>query len=255
MLDFRDKLILRNVYKSRELHPLTSALSWGRVTMFSKNGSPAAMTKEFLVEVIHFLLLEEDRAGSKNFTVMFMMLMNINHRAIWPNVVALGRVFLAKGMCFAFGIILFREQRNRNNPPFMECQRVAREERVMDESMTLNGGCKAVVSEGSGTCDRTQNYRMAWAERDLNHHSVPAPCHGDGCHPPDHVKRVRNSLWFWELAWISVSFDQNDLNYLWHCRGHLPKKHLNESQSSWWNKDFPGLNYMVYIMYWWKRNT
>lgn len=57
--------------------------------MFSENGSPVAVTKEFLVEVIHFLLLEEDRARLKNFTVMFMMLMNINHKAIWPTVEAL----------------------------------------------------------------------------------------------------------------------------------------------------------------------
>lgn len=192
MLDFRDKLILRNVYKSRELHPLTSAPSWGRVTMFSKNGSPAAVTKEFLVEVIHFLLLEEDRAGSKSFTVMFMMLMNINHRVMqWPNVVALGRVSLAKGMCFAFDIILFREQRSRNKPSFMKCQRLACEERVMDESVTLNGDCKVMVSKGRRMCDRTRNCRMAWTERDL-----PAFCRGNGCHPLDHVKRVRNSLWF-----------------------------------------------------------
>lgn len=143
--------------------------------MFSKNGSPAAVTKEFLVEVIHFLLLEEDRARSKNFAVMFMMLMNINHRVMqWPNVVALGRVFLAKGMCFAFDIILFREQRSRNKPSFMECQREASEERVMDECMTLNGGCKVMVSKDRRMCDRTQNYRMGWIER--------AFCHGDGCH-------------------------------------------------------------------------
>lgn len=104
MLNFTDKLILRNIYKSRELHPLTSALSSGRVTTFSENGFPFAMTEEFLVEVIHFLLLKKDSARVKNFTVMFMMLMNINHRSISPAAVALGRVSLAKGVCGDVGI-------------------------------------------------------------------------------------------------------------------------------------------------------
>lgn len=79
------------------------------------------MTKEFLVEVIHFLLLEEDSARVKNFTVMFMMLMNINHRAIWATVVALRGFSLAKGMCCALGIVWFKGHRNRNQPSLMLC--------------------------------------------------------------------------------------------------------------------------------------
>jgi len=63
------------------------------------------VTKGFLVEVIHFLLLREDSARVKNITVVFMMLMNINHGEIWPTVVALGGLLLAKGMCCAFGVI------------------------------------------------------------------------------------------------------------------------------------------------------
>lgn len=113
MLDFTDKLILRNVYKSRELHSLTSAPSWGRLTTFSENGFPVAVTEEVLVEVIHFLLLEEDSARLKNFTVMFMMSMNINHRAIWPTVVCLRGLQLAKGMGCTFGIIWFRGHRKQ----------------------------------------------------------------------------------------------------------------------------------------------
>lgn len=122
MLDFTDKLILRNVYKSRELHPLTSAPSWGRVTTFSENGFPVAVTEQFLVEVIHFLLLEKDRARVKNFTVMFMMLMNINHRSISPAAVALGRLSSAKGVRGDVGIIWFRRHRNKNQlSPLLVC--------------------------------------------------------------------------------------------------------------------------------------
>lgn len=186
MLDFTDKLILRNFYKSRELHPLTSAPSWGRVTTFSENGFPVAVTEEFLVEVIHFLLLEEDSARVKNFTVMFMMLMNINHRVIWPTVVAPGRLSLAKGMCCAFGIIWFRRHRLRGQEStfffhdvlksrcFWSWLKWMSEERVMEVTVMVNGECAELRSKGS---------------RVMGQNRMKASCN----------KRVKNCLWFWEL--------------------------------------------------------
>lgn len=101
---------------------MTSAPSSGRVTAFSENGFPVAVTEVFLVEVIHFLLLEKDSARVKNFTVMLMMLMNINHRLISQPAVALGRLSLAKGVCGGVGNIWFRGQRNKNQlSPLLVC--------------------------------------------------------------------------------------------------------------------------------------
>lgn len=169
MLDFTDKLILGNSYKSRELHPLTSAPSWGRVTTFSENVFSVSVTRGFLWK--SFYCSKKTVPGWKNFTIMFMILMNIIHWVIWRTAMALERLSLAKAMCCAFGIILFRGYKNRNqvfslhgvlkSRCFWSWLKRMSEERVIEVTVMLNGECAKLRSKASRTWDRR---RQGWAQ-------------------------------------------------------------------------------------------